>query len=391
VTKTIYQTLGECNSGPLATIDSMIDYLRTHRRASELFEAKKMRVRAQLGLPLIVGETEPSRPEPIEQQLEAGVIEACREAGVMLMEDGKAAQGWMYLRPTGDIETARKLLAKIEITSDNYEEMLQVLLHEGVDIGRGFEAILKQQGTCNSITLYEQNLVHRPKSERREVARRLLAHLYKELCDAVRGDIARREAPASADESLHHMIQSRPWIMSEGGYHLDTTHIAATVQIASLVDTHEELQQAWELTQYGRKLHHQFQYPGEEPFVDFYPAYATLYSTLLGNDVEAGLRYFERKARTVNPMEHGTGAIETYIDLLERTGRHREAIDAATSLAPEGVPPQRIVPLLLEIAKTAFSKGDAAAFDPIAAYCQSRGDLLGYAATMASKSISASL
>ncbi len=383
VTETdIFERLSQFRDDPSEMLEEMIRHFRQARKPMELFEALKMRVRNQLGLPLISQEGEAARPEEVERQLELGLLDACREAGTMLIEDGRVADGWMYLRPTGDTELARKLLSEIEIGEENYDEMIQVLLHEGIDVARGYQAVLDHQGTCNSITLYEQSLAGRSKPDREAAAARLLDHLYDELTSLVRGDIARREAPAGEEESLHDMIEKRRWILADGGYHLDTTHLASTVRIASVLNDPGELRKAWELTQYGRRLHHQFQYPGEEPFVDFYPAYATFYSILLGENVDAGLKVFERKARTTDVGEHGTGAIETYVDLLDRVGRHGEAIEAAIELVPDEVPPQRIVPMLLEIASRASVAGDEEGYSQIVAYCQKHGDLLGYAAVL---------
>ena len=97
--------------------------------------------------------------------------------------------------------------------------MMQVLLHEGVDVARGYQAVLDHQGTCNSITLYEQSLAGRSKSDRIAAASCLLDHLYDELTELVRGDIARREAPAGDDETLAEMIEKstvdfRGWRLS---------------------------------------------------------------------------------------------------------------------------------------------------------------------------------
>lgn len=363
-------------------LDQMVSHFRESRRPMELFEARKMQIRDRLNLPLVSSENEPSRPEDVERQLEIGLLDACREAGTMLMEEGKIGEGWMYLRPTGDTELAKQLIAAIPITEENYDEMIQVLLHEGIDVARGYQAVLDNQGTCNSITLYEQSLVGRSKADRSAAASCLLNHLYEELVTLVRGDIARREAPAGEDESLHEMIEKRKWILEDGGYHLDTTHLSSTVRIATLLEDPEQIKKAWELTQYGRRLHHQFQYPGEEPFVDFYPAHSTYFSILLGENVDAGLKVFERKARTVNAAESGTAAIETYVDLLQRVGRPVEAVQAAIELVPSDLPPQRIVPLLLDIAEKAAEKGDLAAYDHAAEYCKKHGDVLGYAAVI---------
>ncbi len=378
----VFSTLADRRGDLGEMLDVMIRHFRETRRPAELFESLKMRVRHRVGLPLIAGEEEVARPDEIERQLEQGLLDACREAGTMLLEDGKVREGWMYLRPTGDLELARRLMAEIDIDEDNYDDMVQILLHEGIDIGRGFQAVLDHQGTCNSITIYEQAIVNRSKRDRRAAASRLLDHLYDELTELVRGDIARREAPPTADESLAEMIEKRKWVLGEGGYHLDTTHLASTVRIASVLDDPAQLRKAWELTQYGRRLNPQFQYPGEEPFVDFYPAYAAFYSTLLGEQADAGLRLFERKARTVDVGQHGTGAIETYVDLLDRVGKPLAAIEAAIELVPDDVPPQRIVPLLLEMANRADEEVRESLFPPILEYCRRRGDLLGFAASL---------
>ncbi len=378
----IFDTLSTRRETPAEMLSKMVKHFRDTRKPLELFEALKMQTRNGLGLPLLMNEHEKARPEDVERQLEAGLLDACREVGTMLIQDGKVAEGWMYLHPTGDVELARKLIAEIPIDDDNYDSMIGVLLHEGVDIGRAFQAVLDHQGTCNSITLYEQTVVQRGKGDRKAAASRLLKHLYQELTTLVRADIARREAPAEESESLFDLIDRRRWIMDEDNYHLDTTHLASTVKIASILDDPTELRMAWELCQYGRRLPAQFQYPGDEPFVDFYPAYSAFYSILLRENIDAGLKLFERKAKAVDVAKHGTGGIETYVDLLDRSGRPLQAIETAVQLVPSDIPPQRIVPMLLAIAERAKAKGEADAYDLILAYCRDHDDVIGYAATL---------
>ena len=378
----IFAALSEKQGQPTEMIAQMVDHYRSTKQPMELFEALKMRIRNELGLPLVASEDEPSRPEDVERQLENGLLDACREAGTMLIKSGKVADGWMYLRPTGDSSLAKELLSDVEIGEDNYDEMIQVLLHEGVDIARGYQAVIDNQGTCNSITLFEQSLANRNKTDRQAAAACLLDHLYDELVSLVRDDITSRDKAPADDENLADMIQNRKWVLEDGGYHLDTTHLSSTVRIASVLDKPEQIQKLWELTQYGRKLNHQFQYPGEEPFVDFYPAYSNFFSILLGQNVDAGLKFFERRAKAVDCAEHGTAAVETYVDLLDRVGRHKEAVEAAIELVPQELPPQRIVSLLIDIATRAKLNGDASAFEPIIAFCQQKGDILSYVAAL---------
>jgi hypothetical protein len=147
------------------------------------------------------------------------------------------------------------------------------------------------------------------------------------------------------------------------------------IRLARVLDDHPSLQKAWELTQYGRRLHHQFQYPGDEPFVDFYPSHAAYFNILLGRDVEIGLDVFHRKAMTADMQKVGTAPMEVYVDLLNRCGRPVAAIDTALKLVPDSVPSQRIVPLLIEMAETCGH------FQPILEFCRKRKDVLGYSAT----------
>lgn len=375
----IFAALRETNASRSEMLEQLVQHYRDNQSPMELFEARKMVVRDKLGIPLIASEDEPPRPEEIERQLELGLLDACREAGEMLIRDGRVFEGWTYLRPTGDNELIKRLIADVPITDENYDEMQRVLLYEGVDVGRGFQAVLEHQGTCNSITLFDQAIAQRSKADRQAAGAKLLEHFYDELTALVCADIEARDAAPADDETLYDMISNRPWVLKDGGYHLDTTHLSSTVRIASTLTDPKQLRKAWELTQYGRQLHHQFQYPGEEPFVDFYPAYAAFYSILLGENIDAGLKLFERKALNVDTQEHGTGAIETYVDLLDRVGRPIQAIEFCIAHVPAEVNTQTIVPLLMEIADRAQASGDSSGYDQIMDFCADRQDALGFA------------
>ncbi|MCP4892002.1 MAG: hypothetical protein GY904_36120, partial [Planctomycetaceae bacterium] len=111
----VFALLDAHQQNPSEMLDQMIEFFRQAEKPMELFEALKMRTRNRIGLPLVNSDEERSHPEEVEKQLEAGLLEACREAGTMLIQQGKVGEGWMYLRPTGDLELARKLIAEIEI------------------------------------------------------------------------------------------------------------------------------------------------------------------------------------------------------------------------------------------------------------------------------------
>jgi hypothetical protein len=126
--------------------------LREQKKYHELFEVLKMQVRRRIGLPVLYSDSGDSLAEAQRTQLEEGLVASCREVGTLFLQDGRVREGWMYLRPVGDKAEAARLLAAIEPSEENTEDLIEVCLHEGIDIGRGFGLVLSSYGTCSSIT-----------------------------------------------------------------------------------------------------------------------------------------------------------------------------------------------------------------------------------------------
>ncbi|MEX2026450.1 MAG: hypothetical protein WEH44_04100, partial [Pirellulaceae bacterium] len=334
----------------------------------------KMQVRRKLSLPVTYSSGGDELPEEKRNQLEEGLLAACREVGTLLFKQGKVREGWMYLRPVGERKDAAVLLAGIEPDDDNTEELIEVALHEGVDIGRGYGIVLKSYGTCNAITTYDSSVARRPRTEQVPAAQLLLRQVHSDLVANVQADIGRQEGSQPNETTLKELVEDRDWLFQENSYHLDTTHLAATIRIARVLTDADDLRLALDLTEYGRRLNQQFQYQGDEPFAENYAAHALYFQALLGENLEEALKYFRTKAEMLDPQYQGMVPIETYVDLLARTGRHHEALTEAIRLSPPAAHPVGIAPSLLELAEKA---GDYKAFLD---YCQQRGDVLGYAA-----------
>lgn len=361
--------------GADAVLARAAEALKGQKKFHELFEARKMQVRRKLGLPLAASEAaSDALGETQRQQLEEGLIAACREVGALLLGEGQVREGWMYLRPVGDRAEAAKLLELVQPHEDNIEELIEVLLHEGVDVGRGFGLALENYGTCSSITTYDQAIARRPRAEQAPAAALLLRRVHEDLLTSVKSDIARQEGAQPQETTLRELVADRDWLFQENSYHLDTTHLASTVRISRVLTAPEDLRLALDLTEYGRRLSAQFQYQGDEPFADIYPSHALYFQALLGENIDEATAYFQQKAEMLDPQYHGLAAIEVYVDLLARVGRYQEAIDAAIRLSPSGVQPAGFAPSLLELAEKA---GD---YEKVLAYCRDRGDLLGYVA-----------
>lgn len=376
-TATIDQLSAEfAQGGASATLTKAATILREHKKYHELFEVLKMQLRQRLGLPLTGGELADQLSEPTRLALEEGLVDACRTVGTLFLEQGSVREGWMYLRPVGDKQLAQSLLAKIEADEENTEDLIDVLLHEGIDLGRGFELVIESYGTCSSITTYDQAVARRPADEQVPAARKLLERVHRDLIASVKTDIARQEGSQPKEATLAALLADRDWLMQDGTYHLDTTHLASTVRISRVFKDKADIQKALDLTEYGLRLAEQFQYQGDEPFTATYPHHKLYFNALLGNDIEPALKHFREKAELLDVQFHGTVAIDVYVDLLRRIGRPAEALKAALTMSPAAGQPAGLSLSLLQLAEEA---GD---FDSLLAYCRDRGDLLGYTAAL---------
>lgn len=365
--------------GAAAVLDQLASRLREEQKYHELFETLKMKVRHSLGLPLLPLESNSDAlPEATRNKLEDGLVEACRQVGELLLQQGKIREGWMYLRPVGDKAAAAELIRQIQPDDDNTDELIEVLLHEGVDTGRGFSLLLERNGTCNSITTFDQIMHQRTKQERQAAASALLSRIYADLIDNVKADIVRKAGTPPEETTLAGLVADRDWLFADGQYHIDTTHLASVVRMARVLEDRDELRQALDLTHYGRHLSQPLQYQGDEPFVDQYPTNALFFQALLGENVDEALAYFENKARLLDPQAHGTAAIETYLELLSRIGRHGQALEAAIELMPANTPSVAYGPLLMDLC------AKSGQYQKLLEFCRSRGDEIGFAAALVS-------
>ncbi len=200
--------------------------------------------------------------------------------------------------------------------------------------------------------------------------------MHKELLTNLQHDLAQREGKMPPEQTLAELLATRPTLLRDGTYHLDTTHLASTVRFARVLDDPTRLRLAYDLSQYGRHLHPQFQYPGEEPFLDLYPASIAFFGALLGENVDGGIRYFAQKADSVDRRQFGNVAIEVLIDLLSRVGRHAAAINEFAKRLPPDARLMGIAPSMLELSQRLGN------FDAMRELCTQRDDILGYTAAL---------
>ena len=374
------------DSGPLEAARMVAEKMRLAGRYPELFEALKMQHRIELGLPAVhttnLSTGMPDEiPDNIQDQLDKKLIEACREVGTALMKQGKLQEGWMYMRAVGDRKATSDAMRDVSVTQDNLDTFLGLLVHEGVDVRWGTELSLSMRGTCNTITMLDSVVSMHGRGDQQAAVEALVQHVHKEVLNSLKSDLERRESwppdhPERQLDSLEALLQSRPNLLRDGAYHLDTTHLASTVRFAKILDNREALMLALDLANYGKRLHPQYQYASDEPFSDLYPMSIAFFRALLGEHTDVATKLFLQKAESLDPEEHGTIAIETYADLLARVGRTQEAMKFLIKRMPRGMRPFGVAPSLIDLAA---HSGD---FETMMKHSQERFDEIGFAAAL---------
>ena len=386
-------------SGAPALFGTLVEQLTQQGRYHELFDARLMQARYELGLPVIMAGSVEEMAEPLRTQVEEAYLKACREVGLLLAAQGKVREAWLYLRPLGDNGLAAKALESIEPSDEHVEELIEVLLNEGVDPLRGFELVLKNYGTCNSITMFENEMSRRGKPQQQAAAALLLRHLHGELVDSLQRDISKQSGASAragiarqSDGDSRFNCRSRLAIprqqlshryLASGGYFALRTARGRHGRAAP----GDRSDRIWPPAE------RQYQFAGEEPFADFYPSHGLFFRAQLTDDtspehtatVAEAVNFFRNKAETLDAYDHGTAPTETLVILLSRLGRHGEAIDALTSLLPEGARPSPQSPTLWELARRS---GD---FGRLMTISRQRGDLLGFTAGLLESQASSQL
>jgi len=358
--------------GSDAVWNQLTERFRRENRFHELFDARLSQVRGRLGLPLYASGELDRLPEPLRSQVEEGYLAACREVGGLLLEAGKLREAWMYLRPAGEAELLKQAIERTPVDDENGQELIELALYEGISPAWGFGQLLTQRGTCNAISTYESIAPGLDRAGQQQLAAQLVRHLHGELSANLAADVLGEDAESTANPPLSDLLARIEGPFGEYYCHVDASHLAAIVRYGRLLTDAGDLLLAWELSQYGCRLHENFRHPGEEPFTDTFTHHGLLFAAQLGQRVDEALAHFAQRAAEVDVRQHGTAAVEVYAILLARLGRPAEAIRAIAQI-PAGISTSRFAPSLMELSEQA---GEFRTYQEV---CRARGDLLGYA------------
>lgn len=309
----------------LGEIDNALKAAAAHFLAEQdfhrLFEIRKLQARNSLGIPLIQWNSTASLDSATQLALDSKLLEACREVGLLHLQQGNLSSAWPYLEPLEDRQWIKTQIANMPIVDDKLDVVIEFAFHRGAHPVYGFELIIQHMGTCNAITLFDSSSAYFDRKTRQELAATLVNHFFEEI---LRNLNAGRGAPESIskDEFIDSFKSQSNW----GGPHADATHLNSVTRIGLILDSSEELRKLWALSSYGLQLPEMFQFPGIVPFENHFLDCLAFYEGLLGIDRARHISKFENKIIEAQGSSAALLVTETVVDWLIKMGDSASAV-----------------------------------------------------------------
>ena len=371
-----FELVEECleREGSGAGLDFLVKKFRAEKMYPQLFEARLMRKRHELGLPLIHTGLLNDLPEETQRAYDEGSAEVAREVGNLFLAEGQIERAWPYFRAIGEAGPIREAIESLD-TREDLDGIIEIAYHERVNPRKGFELALKNYGTCRAITYFGQ---YPTEEGRDESARLLTGTLYDELAENLKRTIE-KNIEATGEERpttnrVGELIEGRDWLFEGNSYFVDTSHVSSIVQYAVEWTDRETLQMTVELCSYGKRLGEMFQFKGNPPFENVFADHEIYLRSLLGEDVDGAIAHFRAKVVESDPDEVGTAPAQTLVKLLTRLERYGEAVDVFREFLGESDPMYLACPNPRQLCQMG---GD---YERLRELAREEGDLLSFTA-----------
>ena len=350
--------------GGAAGLDFLIEQFLASREYGLAFEARLMKKRHELGLPLL--QTDSLNDEAYQ----AGVVKIARETGQLFLAAGNIERAWPYFRAISDIGPVAEAIGRVE-PGENLDGVINIAFQEGVHPLKGIELILSTHGMCRALTAFGMTAVSK---DRDKCIALLTSELYREVVNRMRGVIEAQEGKAPESHNLVELMQNREWLFGEWDYYVDTSHLLTIIPYCVEVTDIPTLRLFKELCEYGKHLSARFQSPGIPPFEQQFEGYGHYVQALLGEEVEEHVQYFRKKVAESDPEVVGDAPGRILVKLLMSLNRQEEALAVLLEHVFEDAPYGAPVPSALQLC---YQSKDFSRMTEIA---RERGDLLSYTA-----------
>ena len=348
----------------------LIARFREEKKYPLVFEARIMKSRHALGLPVIHNGQLEDLPDDKRTAHERAFMDAAREVGGLFLADGDIPRAWPYFRAVGEMAPVAAAIENLQ-PQENQEAVIEIALQERVNPRKGFELILANYGICRAITFFEQ---YPDRKTRDDCLRLLVRTLRHELVESLKRVIARNETQAPDTNSVADLMAGRDWLFGEYDYYVDTSHVVSILRFSLDATDRETLALAVELADYGAHLSKMFSFHGDPPFEDGFKDYAIYLRALTGECVDAAVAHFRGKIAASDPEIAGPAPAQTLVALLARLGRYDEAIAVSLEHLRDVDPNQLFCPSVFQLCQAA---GD---YRRLRGLARERGDLLHFAA-----------
>ncbi len=308
------------SEGPGSVFELLIRTARQQKNYFQLFEARLMQKRYELGLPLLYSGIISDLPAEHQPEYSAALMDAARETGGLFLSDGDIERAWPYFRAVGDPAPIAAAIEEVR-SIEGMERVIEIALHEGVNPRKGFELLIQQRGICSSVEFAARTT---DPQHRRTFLQVLTRAIHSEVTGRLKEAIAAQEGAAPEARRIPELIAARDWLFEGGHYYTENSHLASMIQASPELEDEETLGLLLELAEYALRLAPMFHFPGNPPFESLYQDHAQYLRALLGIDVEAAVAHFRRKLDASVP-----GAAEVLISMLSRLGRPQEALDVS--------------------------------------------------------------
>ena len=364
--------------GPNAVFDQLAATLREQKDYHKLFDALCAKKKHELGAPLHRPTSLDDVPAGKRDEFEAAYMAAAREVGQLLLADKKLGQAWIYFHAIRDTQAVRDAIESAPMPRDansESEELIDLGFYKLVHPVKGMQIMLRTHGTCSTITSLDQQFQNLSPEQRAQCAAILVKSLHGDLLQSIQHEVKQRMPFAPPATTLRELIAGREWLFADNNYHIDVSHLHSTVRFArSLSPENAELKLALDLAEYGSQLSEQFQYAGEPPFVEFYPAHIQFFKFLLGDNRETAQAYFQQQLDREPDAPDQALIAYVMVDLMARTNQLDQALPLAEKYLVKADPD--FAAAFAELCQ------QAGRFDVLMRSAEDRGDLLTYAAAL---------
>ena len=332
-----------------------------------------MQRRHKLGLPLIEISSLLELPKKSQRKYEDAFVEAAREVGGLLLNDGDILRAWPYFRAIGETQAVAAAIDNFEPEKDqdHSERIIEIAFLERVNPRKGFELILNRYGICRAITSFGQ---YPSRQGREDCIRLLVSSLHNDLLKTLKQVITNKEGEPPKTNSINTITEGRNWLFGKDQYYIDASHLASIVRFSIDLSDVQTLKLALELADFGKNLPSMFQSKGDPPFDNLYEDYGAYLRALLGKDLDRVLLHFRRKIDIQGEEKTDHQPAQVLVGLLAKLERYDEAL--AISLQKlRGIDPGELsCPSIVQLCQLAGE------LDQLAEVAHDEDDLLSFAA-----------